>query len=538
MDNPNMSFHVHQILSALKDISNHILYLPDPYRDTISTALSELSKICTEMISDHDLQSGGLSLAEEFSASDKNSNVAPFVRTETIELFDNYIALNADGVFTYANPTAFTVFGRPENDLMGKNIWEALPELRQSSLYPTFQKAVETQMPAHVEMQGIDNRWFAINVHPTRAGVIIYWDDVTEKKQIEQALLASEERLRAAIETAPINVFTLNKDLRYVWIGKRWDGFFHEPVLGKRDDELLPAQDAAILMEAEQYVLDTGKGLRKEVGFQKNEQSVIYNMAIEPLFDDVHGVVGLTIAVMDVTEQRRLEAERHEYAAHMEMQRRLIGQSEMERSELSRNLHDGPIQSLVNLGFSLQIIKEILQEERVGKAEGNLQKMGDEIKGAISELRSVCNDLRPPELSRLGVRRALQENIKEFHQKHPSIRITTDFSDDPNLLPDPIALVFYRIYQQALNNIVRHAEASEVSVRLMIDPQQVCFEIHDNGKGFSKPLDWVSYAREGHLGIVGMKERAEAIGGTFQLVSQPGEGTLVQVIVPLADNRR
>lgn len=535
MGNPKMSFHVHQILSALKDISNHILYLPDSYRDTISTELAALSKSCTEMISEHDLQSGSQSFAEEYDASDKTQDVAPFVRTETIELFDNYIALNADGVFTYANPTAFTIFGRPESDLLGKNIWEALPELKESSLYPAFQEAVETRMPAHVEMQGIDSRWFAINIHPTRQGVIIYWEDVTEKKQIEQALLASEERLRAAIETAPINVFTLNRDLRYVWIGKRWDGFFHEPVLGKRDDELLPAQDAAVLMEAEQYVLDTGKGLRKEVSFQKNKQRVIYHMAIEPLFDDVSGVVGLTIAVMDVTEQRRLEAERREYAAQMEIQRRLIGQSEMERSELSRNLHDGPIQSLVNLGFSLQIIKEILQEERVGKAEGDLQKMGDEIKGAIVELRSVCNDLRPPELSRLGVCRAIQENIKEFHQKHSSIRITTDFSDDTNLLPDPIALAFYRIYQQALNNIVRHAEASEAAVRLMIEAQQVCFEIQDNGKGLSKPLDWVAYAREGHLGIVGMKERAEAIGGTFQLISQPGEGTMVQVIVPLAE---
>lgn len=259
---------------------------------------------------------------------------------------------------------------------------------------------------------------------------------------------------------------------------------------------------------------------------------MIYHMAIEPLFDEVYGIVGLTIAVMDVTEQRRLEVERRKYAAQMEMQRRLIGQSEMERSELSRNLLDGPIQSLVNLGFSLQIIKEILQEESVGKAESDLQKMGEEIKGAIAELRSVCNDLRPPELSRLGVRRAILENIQEFQQKHPYIKITTEFSDDPNLLPDPIALVFYRIYQQAFNNIIRHSEANEVLVRLIIDPQQVCFEIQDNGKGLSKPLDWISYARDGHLGIVGMKERAEAIGGTFQLISQPGEGTLVQVIVP------
>lgn len=535
MDNPNLSFHVHQILSALRDISNHLLYLPDQYRATISAALTTFSEMCTEMVADFDFHSASPSLSDDYAASDKTQDVTPFARPETVELFDSYIALNANGEFTYANPTAFTFFGRPEHDLKGKIIWEALPHLKEGPLYPIFQEAVTSRMPAHVEMQGINNRWFAIHVHPTNHGVIIYWLDVTEKKRIEQALLASEERLRAVIETAPISVFTLDKNLRYVWVGPRRDGFFHKPVIGKRDDELLPIQDAAILMEAEQYVLDTGKGLRKEVQFQKNEHPVIYTMTIEPLFDDLNEVIGLTIAVMDVTKQRRLEAERQAFATQMETQRRLIAQSEMERAEISRNLHDGPIQSIVNLGFSLQMIKDILQEERVVKAEGDLQKMGEEIKDAISELRSVCNDLRPPELSRLGVRRAIHENIQELQQKYPSIRITTDLSDDPNLLPDPIALVLYRIYQQALTNIVRHAEASEVSVRLMIDPQQVCFEIQDNGKGLSKPLDWVKYAREGHLGIVGMKERAEAIGGAFQLISEPGEGTMVQVIVPLEE---
>ena len=271
MDNPYMSFHVHQILSALSDISNHAIYLPDPYRDRVATSLSQLSQDVTEMVSTIDLHSGVQSLAEEYTASDKTTDMAPFIRTEAVEFFDSYIALTADGVFTYANPTAFTFFGRPETDLKGQKIWEALPHLAQGPLYPAFQEVVETRMPGHVEMQGIDNRWFAINLHPARQGVIIYWQDITEKKHIEQALRASEERLQAAIQTAPINVFTLDRNLRYVWIGSRRDGFFHEPVLGKRDDELLPAQDAAILMEAEQFVLDTGKGLRKEVSFQKNE---------------------------------------------------------------------------------------------------------------------------------------------------------------------------------------------------------------------------------------------------------------------------
>lgn len=485
------------------------------------------------MIAEYDHHSAGVSLRDDYAASDKTQDVSPFSRPDTVELFDSYIALNADGEFTYANPTAYTFFGRPEQDLKGKVIWEALPHLKEGPLYATFQKAVTTRMPAHVEMQGIDNRWFAINVHPTNWGVVIYWLDVTEKKRIEQALLASEERLRAAIETAPISVFTLDKNLRYVWIGARRDGFFHTPVVGKRDDELLPMQDAAILMEAEQYVLDTGKGLRKEVQFQKNGHAVIYTMTIEPLFDERNDVIGLTIAVMDVSEQRRLELQRQEVAAQREIQRRLFAQSEMERAELSRNLHDGPIQSIVNLGFSLQVIKDILQGEPYEQVAGDLEKMGVEIKGAIGELRSVCNDLRPPELTRLGVRRAIVENMQELQQKHPSIRMNIDFSDDPNLLPEPVALTFYRIYQQAMNNIVQHAEASEVWVRLQINPHETLFEIQDNGKGLPTPMELVAYARDGHLGIVGMKERAEAIGGDFRIFSEPGEGVSVRVTVPV-----
>jgi PAS domain-containing protein len=173
MDFPNMSFHVHQILSALNEISNHLHYLPDPHRNTLTASLDQLSKDFTEMVSDFDLQSGDQTLAEEFAASDKTTNIAPFARTETVELFDNFIALNADGIFTYANPTTFTFFGRPDRDLKGKMIWEALPDLRQGPFYPAFQGAVETRLPVQIEMQGIDSRWFAISIHPTRQGVII-----------------------------------------------------------------------------------------------------------------------------------------------------------------------------------------------------------------------------------------------------------------------------------------------------------------------------------------------------------------------------
>ncbi len=171
-------------------------------------------------------------------------------------------------------------------------------------------------------------------------------------------------------------------------------------------------------------------------------------------------------------------------------------------------------------------------------ADSNIQQMGMDIKKAIAELRRVCNELRPPLLTRLGLRKALLENIEEFQERHPEIRVITVFLDNLSHLSDPVALALYRIYQHAMSNIVRHAEASKVWVRCKIDLKDILFEIQDNGQGLTGPVDWAAYAREGHLGIVGMKERAEAVGGAIQIISEPGEGTLVQVIVPLAADTR
>jgi signal transduction histidine kinase len=238
------------------------------------------------------------------------------------------------------------------------------------------------------------------------------------------------------------------------------------------------------------------------------------------------------VMLSDITEQRQLEEKQQDYAARMELQRRLMEQSEKERGELARNLHDGPLQNLSGLGFSLQILKENLKEQGFDGNE-DIEQMGGDIKKLAAELRGICNDLRPPVLTRFGLCRALQENVEDFQTKHPHLKITLELPEDPTLLPEPVALALYRIYQQALSNIVRHAEAKEVWVRMKFDPQKVFFEIQDNGEGFSGPVDWHEYVFKGHLGIVGMKERAEAIGGTMQLISQPGDGTLVQVIVPL-----
>ncbi len=97
----------------------------------------------------------------------------------------------------------------------------------------------------------------------------------------------------------------------------------------------------------------------------------------------------------------------------------------------------------------------------------------------------------------------------------------------------------FRIYQELLNNVVRHAEATTVDVRFSLNETEACLEIQDNGRGFEVPRRWVEMVRQGHLGLVGVHERAEAMGGTVKVISAVGQGTTVRVTVasdPLSNN--
>ena len=254
--------------------------------------------------------------------------------------------------------------------------------------------------------------------------------------------------------------------------------------------------------------------------------------ASAPIRSSTGEVIGAVGLARDITDLRQMEAREREYTAQMEVQRGLLEHREMERQELARNLHDGPIQSLGGLGFSLQIVQNITQEEEV---KAMLHKMSAEVKSLISELRGVCNELRPPILTRFGLKQAIEEHAADFQQKHPEIQLHVECPEEPTPLVDKLTLALYRIYQEGLTNILRHAQASEIWVNIAYSTRHIVFEMRDNGQGFELPQNWIELARGNHFGLVGMKERAEAVKGTFHIFTQPGGGTMIQVMVPLND---
>ena len=206
-------------------------------------------------------------------------------------------------------------------------------------------------------------------------------------------------------------------------------------------------------------------------------------------------------------------------------QHQLIRSREEERARLARDLHDGPIQDLVGLNMQLGL----LASNPASPVE-SFSALRQEIRELLSELRQVCAQLRPPMLDTLGLSAALRVLADNWSAQN-GIPIELDLAPDATLraLPGEVSVNLYRVAQEALTNIAKHAAARCVSVRLLWDDARLTLSINDDGRGFNFPIAPDQLTARGHFGLVGMRERIELIGGAFAIESAPGSGTTVRV---------
>lgn len=372
-----------------------------------------------------------------------------------------------------------------------------------------------------------------LNPSGSPAGAVGAFIDITERKRFEHQLRESEARFKMALSNAPIIVFNMDRELRYTWIHNSHAHFDEtNRVLGHTDAELLGPEESRELVRLKRQVIETGRGLRQEVSYTIAGRPVTYDCTFEPVFDEMGRVNGLTAAVIDLTDVRSLENERLSNLSRIEVQRRLIEQREQERLQIARDLHDGPLQELIGLTYACN---DIAFEAAGTPAEKIAQEMKVILQAQIAELRSYAANLRPPTLASFGLQRAIKAHLDEFRDKHPEIEIHFDADQQGDLLPDTIRVALFRIYQELINNIIKHAQASKIWVFFYKDKHQALLEVKDNGIGFDVPKDWLSLARQKHLGLVGIQERAEAVDGVVEIKSGPGKGTSVRVTIPLQE---
>jgi signal transduction histidine kinase len=206
---------------------------------------------------------------------------------------------------------------------------------------------------------------------------------------------------------------------------------------------------------------------------------------------------------------------------------------EQERNRIARDLHDGPVQGVSAASLSLEAALLMIKSGDVEHGTDVLVKIRQELAGEADALRQLMAGLRPPVLEERGLMPALRETVARFET---DTGIVSSFEGDlKRPVPRDVETLAYRVVQESLTNIGKHARATTVTVHLDIDGTQLRVEVEDDGQGFetARARD---YLRSGRVGLASMRERVELASGTFNLRSSPGRGTVVTALIPLDES--
>ncbi len=256
---------------------------------------------------------------------------------------------------------------------------------------------------------------------------------------------------------------------------------------------------------------------------------------------DRHGLVaGFSVVEQDMTAWVVAEnALRHSQGELQRLSDQLITIQETERQRIAADLHDGLGQSLSLIKLSLEDAARQADESAPGVAEA-LRRLLPKVKGTLVEVRRISMDLRPSTLDDLGLLATLSWFFREFEEHCRTIKVERDCTIQESEVPGPLKISLFRILQEAVNNIVKHAEATLIRVSLKRDGDLLRMTIEDNGKGFDPAERAIRPTPEGGgLGLRGMKERARLSGGTLTVESAPGEGARINIwwpAPPVEDN--
>lgn len=210
-------------------------------------------------------------------------------------------------------------------------------------------------------------------------------------------------------------------------------------------------------------------------------------------------------------------------------QRRLITEREDERKALAREIHDQVIQDLLSFNYRLE---EIENSETSETLQRNLATIRHGIRDVVSGLRQICSDLRPPTIDHHGLSAAIDSMAHDWSERS-SIPIQVEIDPALGRLPETIELSVFRIVQEGLNNIRKHAAASHVRLSVQRTPSaSLLVRLEDDGHGLAVPADLASLSSNKHFGLVGISERVALLGGTMNIESSKGSGMILQVEIP------
>jgi two-component system CheB/CheR fusion protein len=447
------------------------------------------------------------------------------------------VSVDADGRIVMANRMAETMFGYGREELLGLCVDSLLPErfraahIRQRAEYLADSQSQPGPMAAGPNLLGLrkDGTEFPIastlNQIHTKEGTlsIDFITDLSERQKTEDALRESEQRFSQFMTHLPAAAFMKDREGRYVYVSPGFTqltGRAPGLSLGSTDEEYWP-DSAPRLKEQDRYVMETGRAMISE-DRRGNPNGPRYFQTIKFPMLDRDGVVSLVAGFsVDITDRKEAEQERQTLSA------RLATAHEEERRRISRELHDDLTQRLAGLAIELGSLVA-KRSASTTLIKNDLRALQKRVVQSAEVARHIAHQLHPSELDDLGLVAALRSYCEDFARRE---EIAVDFVSRrvPKELKREIAACLYKVTQESLSNISKHARAKSVSVTVEGTADRICLSVKDSGIGFRVQ----SLATNVGLGIVSMKERVGLLGGTLGISSHPGQGTEMIAEIPI-----
>jgi len=357
--------------------------------------------------------------------------------------------------------------------------------------------------------------------------------EISERQYVEQELVTSEQRFRSIFESTALGIKLLDLNGNILQINSSFRkivGYKEAEIIGRHFTEFIHSEDIPSSSRLFQHLLNNrAPYFRYEHRVINCDKSILWVKSIftvvkkSEMDDELAFIVGM---VENITEQKRLEMEMNE------LKSRLQGSMELERLRLAQELHDNPMQTLYSAIYRLEELRKLADPE----LDLALVEVNHDIQKVLRDLRITAKELRPPSIFNFGLENAIRSHVDDIMEKHPGLQITLSLAHDRQALPEKVRLALFRVFQQAVANVIRHAEATQMDVHFSFDVEQVYLVIADNGRGFEVPANWIELVRDGHYGLAGASERINALGGTFIVESEPGSSTTIRVTVPWTDS--
>ena len=352
-----------------------------------------------------------------------------------------------------------------------------------------------------------------------------------ERRAAEARLREAEERYRSLVERVPAIVYLAEpgRDGRWLYVSPRIEqlvGYAPEEWLADPTlwvQRLHPDDRERVLAEDDRR-LESGDPIVADYRMLARDGRTVWVHEEADVIEDAEGRRLLWGLLSDVTERRETEERlRRSDEQRRRLLSKLVASQEEERIRIAHDIHDDSIQVMTAVGMRLEVLRRRLHDPEDLRV---VEQVAETVTSTIARLRNLLFELRPPALDREGLGAALR-----MYLTGSSPTAVWELDDRLSREPPPeVRAVLYRIAQEALANVRKHARASRVAVALRDEGEGALVEVRDDGVGFDPGEAEAS--RPGHLGVISMRERAELAGGWCRVESAPGRGTVVRAWLP------